>query len=144
MQSDFDICCTHLTNYIFLTMPVCRNTAALTNCTVIRRQSFLDVFSDQAAQTCFQTCPCIKRFAVLMPHVLNKVVQLHMNEINKKCSCRPANLIRLHRRIPVTRFTMSQSDITTWLSSRQSADVVNFYTLLAYILFSADDLDVPC
>ena len=28
------------------------------------------------------------------------------NEINKKCSCRPANLIRLRRHFLVTRFTM--------------------------------------
>ena len=98
------------TNYIYLAMPFCRNIAALTNCTVIRRQSYCDVFYDQAAQTCFQTCPCIKRFGVLTPHVLKSspiaYASIIKNEINKKCSCRPANLIRLRRRFPVTRCTM--------------------------------------
>ena len=35
-----------------------------------------------------------------------KVVQLHMNEINKTCSCRPANLIRLRRRFQVTMINL--------------------------------------
>ena len=30
-----------------------------------------------------------------------------------------------------------------WLSSRRAGHVVNFYTLFAYIYFSADDLNMP-
>ena len=60
--------------------------------------------------------------------------------MNKKCFCRPAN-VELSFRNPFSDQTAQTflrcSDITTWLSSRRSAHVVNFYS---YIQISADDL----
>ena len=67
----------------------------LLHCLLIINDSFYNVFSDQAAQTCFRTCPCIIRFAVLTPSVLNDIrptvyVSMIKHEMYKICFCRPA------------------------------------------------------
>ena len=53
--------------------------------------------------------------------------------MNKKCFCRPAN-VELSFRNPFSDQTAQTflrcSDITTWLSSRRSAHLVNFYSYI--------------
>ena len=94
VQSDFDICCTHVTDYLSHDA-ILPNTAALTNCTVIRRQSFCcaDMFSDWSLHQTVR-CTYATRAEQRSP--------ITYERDNKKCWCGPTNLIRLRRRFPVT------------------------------------------
>ena len=100
-----------VTNYIYLTMPFCRNIAALTNCTVIRRQidlwrifwsSCADIFSDLSLHltVCGTNATRAEQSSPIAYASIRK------NQIKEKGSCRPANVNRLRRCFPVTRLTM--------------------------------------
>ena len=117
-----NIYCTHVKNDIFSHNTIPPKYLFTDFCTVfwLSNDLFWNVFSDQAAQTCFWTCPFTIRFAALMPRMLNKIVQQRMSQslstrLTKSVSGDPQMwrylsethfLTRLPRCFAITRFTM--------------------------------------
>ena len=119
MQSDFGIRCTHMANGIFFHDAVppkhCGNDEG-SRITHIFLSGYADMFSDSL----------LHYTVVLMSHVSLIVSKQNVFLQTSECGVSETYfLTRLRTHFLVPRFTMF--DITTWLSSKRSAHVVDFY-----------------